>query len=313
MFALISKRFIQMVVLLIGVSIIVFFSMHLAPGDPANIVGGPTATQSDLAAIRHKLGLDQPLPVQYVDYINNVLHGNLGYSFQSQLSVADEIWTRLPNTVVLAIASMIVAIIIGIPAGIISALKQNSWLDFFSSSVALAGISVPSFWLGTMLILIFAVHFQWLPSGGLTAPFWTIEGFKQLILPTITLGTATAAIIMRMSRSAMLEIIQADFIRTARSKGVKERTVIWIHALRNAMIPVVTVIGLNFGFLLGGTIITEQVFAINGIGRLIVESIQARDFPVVQGCVLLIATIFVVVNLLVDIVYAFIDPRISYD
>jgi peptide/nickel transport system permease protein len=313
MVSLIAKRFVQMIFLLIGISFIVFISMHLAPGDPATIIGGPTATQSDIAAIQQKLGLNDPLLVQYWHYFKGLLHGNLGYSFQSQASVSHALMIRLPNTINLAIASVIVSIIIGIPAGIISALKQNSWLDVFSTGFSLAGISIPNFWLGAMLIIVFAVNLQWLPVGGLNSPFWTPEGFQQVLLPAITLGTGSSAMIARMSRSAMLEIIRADFIRTARAKGVKENTVIMVHCLRNAMIPVVTVIGLNFGALLGGTIITEQVFAINGVGRLMIESISARDFPMVQGAVLLVAAIFVIVNLLVDVVYALIDPRISYE
>ncbi|UOQ92469.1 ABC transporter permease [Halobacillus shinanisalinarum] len=313
MVGLIIKRFLQLLLLLFGISFLVFMSMHIAPGDPATVIGGPTATESDIEAIREELGLNKPVLVQYVDYIKGVVQGDLGYSFQNNQSVAEAIIIRFPQTLNLAIASMIVAILIGVPAGIISAIKQNSWFDFSSTTVALAGISIPNFWLGAMLILIFSVQLQWLPVGGLSAPFWTIEGIKQLILPAITLGTASAAMIARMSRSAMLEVIRADYIRTAKAKGAKSWTVIWVHALRNAMIPVITVIGLNFGFLLGGTIITEQVFAINGVGRLMIDAIAARDFPVVQGTVLLVATLFVVVNLLVDIIYALIDPRISYD
>ncbi|WP_406944893.1 nickel ABC transporter permease [Halobacillus sp. SY10] len=313
MLGLIVKRILQLVLLLFGISFLVFMSMHLAPGNPATIIGGPTATESDLEAIRAELGLNKPVMVQYFDYIRGVLQGDLGYSFQNNQSVSESIVTRFPQTLNLAVASMVVAVIIGVPAGIISAIKQNSWFDVSSTTVALAGISIPNFWLGAMLILIFSVELQWLPVGGLNAPFWTIEGMKQLILPAITLGTASAAMIARMSRSAMLEVIRADYIRTARAKGVKKNVVVWVHALRNAMIPVITVIGLNFGFLLGGTIITEQVFAINGVGRLMIDAIAARDFPVVQGTVLLVATLFVVVNLLVDIIYAFVDPRISYD
>lgn len=313
MLSLIVKRLLQLVLLLFGISFLVFMSMHFAPGDPASIIGGPTATESDLDAIRAELGLNEPVLVQYFDYIRGVVQGDLGYSFQNNQSVSESIATRFPQTLNLAIASMVVAVLIGVPAGIISAIKQNSWFDVSSTTVALAGISIPNFWLGAMLILIFSVELQWLPVGGLNAPFWTIEGMKQLILPAITLGTASAAMIARMSRSAMLEVIRADYIRTARAKGVKKNVVVWVHALRNAMIPVITVIGLNFGFLLGGTIITEQVFAINGVGRLMIDAIAARDFPVVQGTVLLVATLFVVVNLLVDIIYAFVDPRISYD
>lgn len=313
LFGLIIRRLFQLVLLLIGISFLVFMSMHLAPGDPAAIIAGPTATKSDLLAIRASLGLNDPILVQYWRYLVGVLHGNLGYSFQTKQSVASAIALRFPNTLSLAIASMIVAVIIGVGAGIISAIKQNSWFDFSSTVVSLAGISVPSFWLGTLLILLFAVTLKWLPVGGLDAPFGTIDWFKQITLPAITLGTGSAAMIARMSRSTMLEVIRADYVRTARAKGVKEKAVIGIHALRNAMIPVITVIGLNFGALLGGTIITEQVFAVNGVGRLMINAISSRDFPMVQGSVLLVATIFVVVNLVVDIVYAFVDPRISYD
>lgn len=313
MIGLIVRRLFQLVLLLLGISFLVFMSMHIAPGDPATIIAGPTATSSDLEAIRANMGLDRPVLVQYVDYLGGILHGDFGYSFQTSQSVTDAIITRFPNTIKLAGASMIVAIIIGIVAGIISAIKQNSWIDVTSTTFALGGVSIPNFWLGTMLILIFAVNLQWLPVGGLNAPIYTLEGIKQLILPAITLGTASAALIARMTRSSMLEVIKSDYIRTAKAKGVKQRSVIWIHALRNAMIPVVTVIGINFGALLGGTIITEQVFAINGVGRLMIDAIAARDFPIVQGTVLLVAAIFVIVNLIVDIIYAFIDPRISYD
>jgi peptide/nickel transport system permease protein len=311
--ALIIRRIVQLLFLLLGLSFLVFGSMYIAPGDPASIIGGPTATASDLAAIRTNLGLDQPFLVQYGQYLLNVLHGNLGYSYQTQQSVAEAIATRFPTTLKLATASMIVAIVIGVIAGIVSALKKNSWLDVSSTVISLAGISIPSFWFGTILILIFSVTLQVLPVGGMDSSFWTVEGIKQMILPAITLGTGTAAMIARMSRSSMLEVIGADYIRTARAKGVKEKSVVWIHALKNAMIPVITIIGLDFGALLGGTIITEQVFAINGIGRLMINAISARDFPMVQGSVLLVATLFVVVNLLVDIIYILVDPRISYD
>ncbi|MFZ3577204.1 nickel ABC transporter permease [Virgibacillus sp. DJP39] len=313
MIGLIVRRLFQLVLLLLGISFLVFMSMHIAPGDPATIIGGPTASQSDLEAIRADLGLNRPVLVQYFDYMMGVFQGNLGYSFQTNQSVTEAIITRFPNTLNLAIASMIVAVIIGVTAGIISAIKQNSWFDVSSTTFALGGISIPNFWLGTMLILFFSVELRWLPVGGLSEPFYTIEGFKHLILPAITLGTASAAMIARMSRSTMLEVVNADYIRTAKAKGVKHRNVIWIHALRNAMIPVITVIGMNFGGLLGGTIIVEQVFAINGVGRLLIDAIAARDFPMVQGTVLLVAGLFVFVNLIVDIVYAIIDPRISYD
>ncbi|KQL40277.1 nickel ABC transporter permease [Gottfriedia sp. NPDC057991] len=313
MASLILRRLFQLFLLLLGISFLVFASMHLAPGDPAAIIGGPTATKADLNAIRESLGLNDSFFVQYWHYLSSVLHGDLGYSFQTKQSVAEAISIRFPNTLSLAIASMIVAVVIGVITGIVSALKQNSWMDVSSTIIALAGISVPNFWLGAILILIFGVNLQILPVGGLDSPIWTVEGFKQIILPAIALGTASAAMIARMSRSSMLEVIRADYIRTARAKGVKEKSIVWIHALKNSMIPVITVIGLNFGFLLGGTIITEQVFAINGVGRLMIDAIAARDFPMVQGAVLLVASMFVIVNLLVDILYVFIDPRISYD
>lgn len=313
MVALITRRIFQLLFLLLGISFLVFSSMYIAPGNPAAIIGGPTATASDIAAIEANLGLDDPFLAQYVRYVSNAVQGDFGYSYQTSQPVADAIAVRFPNTLKLAIASMVVAVILGIITGLISALRQNSWLDASATTFALAGISIPNFWLGALLILIFAVNLQWLPVGGLSSPFYTIEGIKQLILPAITLGTGSAAMIARMTRSSMLEVIRADYVRTARAKGVKEKNVIWIHTLKNAMIPIITVIGLNFGFLLGGTIIVEKVFAINGVGRLMIDAIAARDFPMVQGSVLLVATLFVVVNLLVDIIYTYIDPRIKYD
>lgn len=311
--ALIIRRALQLVFLLFGISFLVFSSMYIAPGDPAAIIGGPTATESDIAAIRANLGLDDPFLAQYARYLGNAVQGDFGYSYQTTQPVADAIAIRFPNTLKLAIASMIVAVIIGIIAGLISALKQNSLLDVSATTFALAGISIPNFWLGALLILVFAVNLQWLPVGGMSNPFYTIDGIKELILPAITLGTGSAAMIARMARSSMLEVIRADYVRTARAKGVREKNVIWIHTLKNAMIPIITVIGLNFGFLLGGTIITEKVFAINGVGRLMIDAIAARDFPMVQGSVLLVAALFVLVNLIVDIIYTYIDPRIKYE
>lgn len=309
---MIVRRFIQLVFLLFGISFLVFSSMYLAPGDPASMIGGPTATESDLEAIRDNLGLNEPFLAQYGNYLAGVVQGDLGFSYQTRQPVSEAIAIRFPNTLKLAIASMVIAVLIGIFAGLISALKHNSWMDLTSTTFALAGISIPNFWLGALLILIFSVNLQWLPVAGLSDPWFTVEGMKQLILPAITLGTGSAAMIARMVRSSMLEVVRADYVRTARAKGVKERNVIWIHTLKNAMIPVITVIGLNFGALLGGTIITEKVFAINGVGRLMIDAIAARDFPMVQGSVLLVATLFVLVNLIVDIVYTYIDPRIKF-
>lgn len=313
MINLILRRLLQLIPLLLGISFIIFISLHLAPGDPASIIGGPTATKEDLESIRESLDLNEPLITQYIHYLGGVVQGDLGYSYQTKQSVAEAIMIRFPNTFNLSIASIIVATIIGVGAGIISAIKQNSVWDTLSTIGALAGISIPNFWLGSMLILVFAVYLQWFPAAGVTQPPWTLEGMKELALPAITLGTGSAALIARMTRSAVLEVIRQDYIRTARAKGVKEKYVILLHCMRNAMIPVITVIGLNFGFLLGGTIITEQVFAINGVGRLMIQAIAARDYTMVQGSVLLVATLFVLVNLMVDILYAVVDPRIRYE
>lgn len=313
MLTFIIKRFGQLVLLLLGISFIVFMSMHIAPGDPAVIIGGPTATASDLSAIREELGLNNPVLVQYIDYMKGLLQGNMGFSYQTGQPVSEAISTRLPTTIKLATASMLVAIVIGIPFGMLSAVKHNTWLDTLSTTFSLLGVSIPNFWLGTMLILIFSVTLGWLPVSGLSEPLYTAEGFRQLILPAVTLGTASAALIARITRSSMLEITKQDYIRTSKAKGVGSRSILWVHALRNAMIPVLTVIGISFGSLLGGTIVTEQVFAINGIGRLMIDAISSRDFPMVQGTVLLVAAIFVFVNLLVDLVYVRIDPRVSYE
>ncbi len=312
MFTMVARRLFQLIFLLFGISFLVFSSMYIAPGDPASTIAGPTATESEIEAIRENLGLNKPFLVQYGTYLKHVVQGDLGYSYQNHQSVAEAIGIRFPSTIKLAVASMIVAIIIGIITGLISALKHNSWLDATATTFALFGISIPNFWLGTILILLFSVQLQWLPVSGMSAPWYTVNGMKELILPAITLGTGSAAMIARMTRSSMLEVIRADYVRTARAKGVKKSHIIWIHTLKNAMIPVLTVIGVNFGTLLGGTIITEKVFAINGVGRLMIDAIAARDFPVVQGSVLLVATMFVLVNLMVDIVYLYIDPRIKY-
>jgi len=303
----------QMVFLLIGISFIVFLSMHLTPGDPAVIIAGPEAPQETIDQIREKMGLNDPFFVQYWNYVSGLLQGDMGYSFQTSQDVAEALFSRFPTTLKLAIASVLVATVIGVSMGMLSAIKQNTWLDYTGTTIALAGVSIPNFWLGAMLILIFSVNLQWLPVAGLAEPWYTWAGFKQLILPSITLGTASTASKARLTRSEMLEVINSDYIRTARAKGVKEHRVYFIHAFRNAIISVITVIGLQFGALLGGTIIVEEVFAINGVGRLMINAISQRDAPMVQGGVLLIASLFVLVNLLVDIIYTIVDPRIKYD
>ncbi len=309
----IQRRLLMLVPVLLGISIVVFMVMHLAPGDPAEILAGPTATASDIAALRLKLGLDDPVYVQYWRFLSNALRGDLGDSLQSGETVTTMLGTRFPNTLALATASMIVAAVVGLTAGVISAIKKGSFFDSLSMIGALLGISLPSFWLGLMFMLVFAVQLRWLPVAGYNGQWWTITGVKQLALPAVTLGIGTAALIARITRSSVLEVLKEDYVRTARAKGLSQFKAIGKHVLRNALIPVTTVMGINFGALLGGTVVTESVFAINGVGRMMVRAITSRDFPVVQGCVLLVASTFVLINLLVDIIYAVLDPRIRYD
>jgi peptide/nickel transport system permease protein len=330
----IIKRLLQLIPVILGVTIIAFSLIQLAPGDPARTMLGQHATEKELNEIREKYGLDQPVYIQYGIWLNGVLHGDLGRSILTKELVVNEISERFPNTIELAISAMIFAIIIGGIAGIISASKQYSITDYTVMGIALFGISMPVFWLGIMLMLIFGVILGWLPIGGridLFIPFQRITGFmvfdsiisgnfqalisvlKHLILPSIALGTIPMAIIARVTRSSMLEVLRQDFIRTERAKGLTERVVIYKHAVRNAMVPVVTVIGLNFGLLLAGAILTETVFSWPGLGRLVVNSVYERDYPLVVGCILIFAIVFVVVNLITDILYTYIDPRIKYE
>ena len=330
----IIKRLAMLVPVVLGVSIIAFSLIHLAPGDPARTMLGERATQEQLNEIREKYGLDEPLYVQYGIWLNGVLHGDLGRSITSHEEVGKEIADRLPNTIELAIGAMIFAIIIGVFAGIISATKQYSITDYTCMGIALFGISMPVFWLGIMLMMIFGVFLGWLPIGGridLLIPFQRVTGFmifdsiitgnlpalisvlRHLTLPAIALGTIPMAMIARVTRSSMLEVLRQDFIRTERAKGLSERMVIYKHAVRNAMVPVVTVIGLNVGLLLAGAILTETVFSWPGVGRLVVNAVYERDYPLVVGCILVFAIIFVIVNLITDILYTYIDPRIHYE
>ncbi len=330
----IIKRLLQIIPVILGVTLIAFALIHLAPGDPVRTMLGQHATQMEIDDIRAKYGLDQPLYVQYFIWLSDVLQGDLGRSILSHEQVTTEIGSRFPNTIELAIAAMLFAILIGVVAGIISATKQYSVADYSVMGLALFGISMPVFWLGIMLMMIFGVFLGWLPIGGridLLLPFQRLTGFmvidsiitlngaalisvlRHLILPAIALGTIPMAIIARTTRSSMLEVLRQDFIRTERAKGLSERKVIYKHAIRNAMVPVVTVIGLNFGLLLSGAILTETVFSWPGVGRLVVDAVYARDYPLVIGCILVFALVFVIVNLITDILYTFIDPRIHYD
>lgn len=309
----IVKRVLLMFLLLLGMSFIVFASLYIAPGDPATMVAGASATEEDIARVRSTLGLDKPFVVQYFIYLKNLLTLNLGTSYTSRQPILQEILVRLPNTLNLACASMILAVVVGIPAGIITALKKDKLTDNILTTASLVGISIPNFFLGTLLMYIFSVVLKWLPAGGMTHFFWTPTGFRQVILPAIALSTATVASFTRIGRSAMLDVLQSDYIRTAKSKGLQGKTVIVGHALRNALIPLVTQFGTSFGGLLGGAIITEQVFVINGIGTYLIKGITNRDYPVVQSTVLVIAAIFILMNLLVDLLYCVIDPRIKYE
>jgi len=291
--------------IVLGVTIVVFSILHLAPGDPTTIMLGEHATPEAIAALRERLGLDDPIPVQYFRWLSGVVRGDLGRSIYTRQPVMEMIWQRLPATLELTFTAMLLALLIAIPVGIISATKQYSTFDHAGMLGALFGISMPSFWQGLMMIYIFSFVLGWTPISGRGT-------ISHLILPAIVLGTGQAALIARLTRSSMLEVIRQDYVRTARAKGLAERLVISKHALKNALIPVVTIVALQLPVLFGGAVITETVFAWPGMGRLIVESIFVRDFPVVQAVVLITAMIVVLSNLLADILYTFLDPRVKY-
>ncbi|AXN38299.1 nickel ABC transporter permease [Peribacillus butanolivorans] len=304
MFVFIVRRILQTIPVLLGVSLVVFLIMQMVPGDPATLLAGEGATKETIEMIRHQLGLDRPILYQYFDYVIHAVQGDFGESLRSSRPVLDEILVRLPITLELALASIFITVVLGMVAGIISATKQYSAADISIMIVALLGISLPSFWLGLMLIYFFSVNLQWFPVSG----WGTIN---HMILPAITLGAGGAAIVARMTRSSMLEVVRQDYIRTAKAKGLKEHVIIYKHGLKNALIPVITVVGLQFGALLGGTVLTESVFAINGLGRLIVDAIRTRDLPMVQGGVLIASVIFVFMNLAVDVLYRYFNKRID--
>ncbi len=307
------KRLIMIVFLLLGMTFIVFGSLYISPGDPAEIAAGPSATVEEVERMRVYLGLDKPFLVQYGNYLWNLLHGNLGTSLITRQPILTELLVRLPNTLNLAVAAMLMSCIIGIPLGIIAAIHKDTWIDNVLTTLSLGGISIPNFWLGTMLILVFCVNLRWFPTGGMSEPFWTPLGFRQAFLPALSLGMQVAAGFTRIGRSSMLDVIQSDYIRTAKSKGLKNGKIIWVHALRNALIPIVTAMGTSFGGLLGGAIVTEQVFAVNGIGTYMINAINQRNYYAVQSTVLVVAFMFVIVNLIVDLLYVVIDPRIKYE
>mgnify|MGYP000485652741 FL=1 len=301
----IVRRVLFLIPVLLGVAFCVFTLLYLTPGDPARMVLGDLATEDAVQEFRNREGLNDPFLVQFGNYIwKAVTKGDIGRSYITKRSVAQEVLAAFPATLKLSALAMVIAILVGLPCGILSAIKQYSLFDTVTMIFAMIGLSMPVFWLGLLLILLFSVHLRWLPSSG----FGT---FKATILPAVSLSAQAISKVTRMTRSSMLEVIRADYIRTARAKGQKEFVVIWVHALHNALIPVVTLCGLQFGHLLAGAILTESIFAIPGVGRLMVSSIMQRDYPMVQGGVLFIAIVFSIVNLLVDLVYAYIDPRIK--
>lgn len=304
MLKFLGRRLIQTIPVLIGVTVLTFSMMLLIPGDPAQIMAGESASPAQLEAARERLGLNDPVPVQYYNYVSGVVRGDLGSSIRSGRAVSTEVFGRLAPTVELAFYSTLVSVFIGLIAGVVSAVRRYTFIDSTLMFGALFGLSMPNFWLGLMLIQWLVIGTGWFQASGWGTP-------QQMILPVITLGTGGSAIIARMTRSSMLEVIEQDYIQTARAKGVSEKKVIYKHALRNAMVPVVTVVGLQFGSLLGGAVITETVFAINGLGRLIINSIRARDFPIVQGGVLVFAFLFVFVNIMVDVIYRLLNKRID--
>ncbi|MGH0054057.1 MAG: ABC transporter permease [Sphaerochaetaceae bacterium] len=305
----ILRRLIMMIPVLLGVTFIVFFIMSLTPGDPAAIILGDQASAEALEMKRIELGLDKPLLVRYATYMGNLFQGDLGVSYRNQLSVAAQVWDKFPNTAILAISGILVALAIGIPIGILSAKKQYTAMDNTSMVFSLVGVSMPNFWLGLLLSLLFALKLGWLPSQGMGRGF--VGLLRSLVLPSLTLGTGAAATVVRMTRSSMLEVIRQDYISTARAKGITEKQVTKKHMLKNALIPIVTAVGLQFGQLLGGAMLTETIFSWPGLGRLMVDSITSKDIPMVLGSVIFMAVMFSFVNLLVDILYAFLDPRIK--
>ncbi len=309
----IIRRLLQMVPVLLLVTLIAFSLMHLMPGDPVAAMLGPEATPEAVATLRHELGLDRPIIMQYVDWLGNALRGDFGRSIVNRQSVSELIAQRLPVTLQIGLSAMLLSLIVAIPIGILSALRRNSVEDQLSRFIAILGIAIPNFVIGILLILVFSVALRWLPPSGYTGLLDNpLQSLKLTILPALTLSAAMAAVTMRQVRSSLLEVMEQDYIRTARSKGLSEYAIISGHALKNALIPVVTILAMQVAILFGGSVIVETIFAIPGIGRLVVTAIFAHDYPIVQAVVLLMGFIVTVFNLLADLSYAFLDPRIKY-
>jgi peptide/nickel transport system permease protein len=311
-----ARRLLHLGPVLLGVSVIVFMVLHLAPGDPAEVMLGANANKEDLARLRTQLGLDQPLHVQYLHWIGHVAQGDLGRSLWMKRPVLGEVLERFKATLLLTGTALLLSTLGGVALGIASATRANSLLDRLSAVASLFGASMPVFWLGIVLMVIFSLWLGWLPASGMYAPYGgggLRDLLSHLVLPAVTLAAASVTIIARLTRATMLETLGQDYVRTARAKGLGERGVVWRHALKNALIPIVTVVGVQAGYLLGGAVLTETVFAWPGVGTLVVQGILARDMPLVQGGVLVIALSFVLVNLAVDTLYAWLDPRIKFN
>ena len=309
----ILRRILQMIPVTLLVMVIIFFVFRLIPGDPVQFLVGRDPDPETVAAVTQKLGLDQPLPIQFLRWLGNALRGDLGDSYVNNLPVLTLILEKFPATLEIAVLAMLLGSAIGVPAGILAALKQNTWLDFLVRVVSLIGFSLPRYWLAILLVIFFSLYLGWIPPGGYVPLSESIAGnLRFAILPTVTLALPIAAEQMRFLRSSMLEVIRQDYVRTARSKGLENRTVIMRHALKNALIPFMTIVGLQLGFLLGGSVVVEHITAWPGIGWLTLQSITRRDYSVVQGVVLFSALAFLVINLLIDILYTFLDPRIEY-
>lgn len=328
------RRLALTIPILLGVSLLVFFMLHSAGGDPAQLILGARADPEAIAALREEMGLDRPLWVQYVDFLSGAVRGDFGRSYRSNTPVVEEIAARFPATIELAVTAMAIAVVVGVIVGTLAAVRRHSVLDYLSSTGVLLGVSIPTFWLGLILIIVFGLWLRWLPISGRvdsrlgadpSVPFLTLtslaqgnwavasDAFRHLILPALTLSAWPAAIVARMTRAPLIESLGQDYARTARGKGLPERAIVMGHAARNALLPVLTVVGLEFGTLLGGAVVTETIFSWPGLGQLTVTAIGARDYQVVQGVVVLLAAVFVLLNLLVDVLYAVLDPRIRYE
>lgn len=305
MITYVARRVLASVPTLWGVATVVFVMARLLPGDPARVIAGVLASPEDVEHIRRQMGLDQPLLVQYGYFMGSLLRLDLGNSAHTNAPVVEEIGSRLPYTVELAVLALAIAITVGLLAGVAAAVRRNTMLDLVISSFSVFGVSMPVYWLGLMMIIVFAIYLHVLPAAGADEP-------TSIVMPAVTLALFSLALIARMTRSSMLEVLGQDYVRTARAKGAPFRLVVFRHALRNALLPIMTVVGLQFGALLGGAVVTETVFAWPGVGRLLIDSIFFRDYPVVQGLVLMFGTTFIVINLLVDLLYAYVDPRIHY-